>query len=55
MPQSLPAFAAIRQRPSQSVVLGSILLPRPVPPIGVPSLKAGCGSVIDDVPRFHHR
>ena len=44
MPQSLSRSAAMRQRPSQSVVLGSSLLPRPVPPIGVPSLKAGCGS-----------
>ena len=53
MPQSLPAFAAMRQRPSQSVVLGSSLLPRPVPPIGVPSLKAGCGSDMAETLRFH--
>ena len=55
LPQSLLVLAASRQRPSQSVVLGRNLLPRPVPRIGVPSLNAGCGSVIADVPRFHHR
>ena len=36
-------------------MLGSILLPRPVPPMGVPSLKAGCGKDIADIERFHHR
>ena len=53
MPQSLLSFCSMRQRPSQSVVLGSILLPRLVPPMGRPSLKAGCGSDMAEIARFH--
>src|SRR2546421_10652036 len=53
--QSLDGFAASRKRPSQSVVLGRNLLPRPMPPIGVPSRNAGCGCDIVETPRFHHR
>src|SRR5271156_1564811 len=53
--QSLRGFAASRNRPSQSVVLGRNVLPRPVPPIGVPSLNAGCGCDIVETPHFHHR
>src|SRR5215472_15407196 len=51
--QSLDGFASSRKRPSQSDVLGRNLLPRPVPPIGVPSLKAGCGSDMADTAFFH--
>src|SRR6476620_7504767 len=53
--QSLAEFASSRQRPSQSDVLGRYLLPRPVPPIGVPSRNAGCGSDIADTASFHHK
>ena len=48
-------FASSRPRPSQSDVLGRYLLPRPVPPIGVPSRNAGCGSDIADTASFHHK
>src|SRR5579871_3509558 len=53
--QSLPAFASIRKRPSQSVEFGNRRLPRLVPPIGVPSLYAGCGSDIAETARFQKK
>src|SRR5215475_15416127 len=53
--QSLLGLASSRKRPSQSDVLGRNLLPRPVPPIGVPFLNAGCGSDIAETAFFHHK
>ena len=52
-PQSLHSLCSMRRRPSQSVVLGRILLPQLVPPIGVPSLRAGWDSDMADTARFH--
>ncbi len=52
-PQSFASLWAIRQRPSQSVELGSRTFPRPAPPIGVPSFKSGVGIEFAALAFFH--